>query len=68
VHAVEGSPFPLGTPIGFVFEHNGGAVGAIELNGLTPRLWLPAGDDDTRRAAVTAALALAIFWDPAQRP
>ena len=68
VHAVEGSPFPLGTPIGFVFEHNGGAVGAIELNGLTPRLWLPAADDDTRRAAVVAALALAIFWDPAQRP
>lgn len=68
VHAVEGSPFPLGTPIGYVFEQNGRAVGAIELNGLTPRLWLPAANDDTRRAAVTAALALAIFWDPAQRP
>lgn len=68
VHAVEGSPFPLGTPIGYVFEQNGRAVGAIELNGLTPRLWLPAANDDMRRAAVTAAMALAIFWDPAQRP
>lgn len=68
VHAVEGSPLPLGNPIGYVFEQDGRAVGAVELNGLVPRLWLPAGDDDTRRAAVAAAMALAIFWDPAQRP
>jgi hypothetical protein len=67
VHAVEGSPLPLGTPIGYVFERDGRAVGAVELNGLTPRLWLPAGDDDTRRASVAAAMALAVFWDPAQR-
>lgn len=68
VHALEGSPFPLATPIGYVFEQDGRAVGAIELNGLTPRLWLPAANDDTRRAAVVAAMALAILWDPAQRP
>ncbi|HET9025390.1 MAG TPA: hypothetical protein VFN64_12515, partial [Burkholderiaceae bacterium] len=68
VHAVEGSPLPLGTPIGYVFEQDGRAVGAVELNGLTPRLWLPAANDDTRRASVAAAMALAIFWDPAQRP
>lgn len=68
VHAVEGSPLPLDTPIGYVFERDGLAVGAVELNGLTPRLWLPAGNDDARRAAVAAAMALAIFWDPAQRP
>lgn len=68
VHAVEGSPFPLAAPIGYVFEQDGRAVGAIELNGLTPRLWLPGSSDDTRRAAVVAAMALAIFWDPAQRP
>jgi hypothetical protein len=67
VHAVEGSPLPLATPIGYVFEQDGRAVGAVELNGLAPRLWLPAGDDDTRRAAVAAAIALAIFWDPANR-
>lgn len=68
VHAVEGSPIPLGTPIGYVFERDGRPVGAVELNGLVPRLWLPAADDDARRAAVAAALALAVFWDPAQRP
>jgi hypothetical protein len=67
VHAVEGSLLPLGTPIGYVFERDGRAVGAVELNGLTPRLWLPAGDDDTRHASVAAAMALAVFWDPAQR-
>jgi hypothetical protein len=68
VHALEGSPIPLATPIGYVFERDGRAVGAIELNGLTPRLWLPTTDDDTRRAVVVAAMALAVFWDPAQRP
>lgn len=68
VHAVEGSPFPLGTPIGYVFEKDGAVVGAVELNGLTPRLWLPPANDDTRRAAVAAAMALAVFWDPANRP
>jgi hypothetical protein len=68
VHAIEGSPLPLGTPIGYLFEQDGRAVGAVELNGLTPRLWLPATNDDTRRASVAAAMALAIFWDPAQRP
>jgi hypothetical protein len=68
VHAVEGSPFPLGTPIGYVFEKNGTTVGAVELNGLTPRLWLPQANDDTRRAAIAAAMALAVFWDPANRP
>ena len=68
VHAVEGSPLPLDTPIGYVFEQDGRAVGAVELNGPTPRVWLPPAGDDTRRAAVIAALALAVFWDPAQRP
>jgi hypothetical protein len=68
VHAVEGSPLPLGTPIGYVFEREGRPVGAVELNGMTPRLWLPPADDDSRRAAVAAAMALAVFWDPAQRP
>lgn len=68
VHAIEGTPIPAGTPIGYAFEQGGRAVGAVELNGLTPRVWLPSANDDTRRAAVAAALALAIFWDPAQRP
>ena len=38
-----------------MFEKDGRAVGAVELNGLTPRLWLPESDDDTRRAAFAAA-------------
>jgi hypothetical protein len=67
VHTVQGSPLPLQAPIGYVFEQDGRAVGAVELNGLTPRLWLPpAGDVKTRQASLVAALALAVFWDPAQ--
>ena len=67
VHTVQGSPLPLQAPIGYVFEQDGRAVGAVELNGLTPRLWLPpARDAKTRQAVLVAALALAVFWDPAQ--
>jgi hypothetical protein len=67
VHQVQGSPLPLQTPIGYVFEAQGRAVGAIELNGLTPALWLPpAGDPQLRQAVLVAAVALAVFWDPAQ--
>lgn len=65
VHDLEGSAFPLATPIGYVFRLDGEAVGAIELNGI-PRLFLPRSDDiPLRRAVVTAAMALAVFWDPA---
>jgi hypothetical protein len=65
VHALEGSPLQLATPIGYVFERDGVAVGAIELNG-TPRLFLPADADvELRRAVVIGAVALGVFWDPA---
>jgi hypothetical protein len=68
VHQVQGSPLPLQTPIGYLFEAEGrGAVGAIELNGLTPALWLPpASEPQLRQAVLIAAVALAVFWDPAQ--
>ena len=67
VHAVEGSPLPLGTPIGYVFERDGRAVGAIELNGLTPRLWLPAATT-TRGALGRCGDGARGVLDPAQRP
>ncbi len=65
VHALEGSPIQTATPIGYVFEREGRVVGAVELNG-APRLFLPReGDVALRRAVVAGAMALAVFWDPA---
>lgn len=65
VHELEGSAFTLATPIGYLFLQNEVPVAAIELNG-RPRVYLPAADDiPLQRAVVTAAIALAIFWDPA---
>ncbi len=66
VHRVVGSPLPLPHPIGYVMERDGAAIGAVELNGPTPRLWLPEGGTrEARDAVLFAALALALLWDPA---
>jgi hypothetical protein len=65
VHNVQGSPLPLEQPIGYVMAHAGRPVGAIELNGSTPRLWRPAPGDALAEPVTLAALALALLWDPA---
>jgi hypothetical protein len=65
VHHVEGSPLPLDAPIGYVVRHRGVAVGAVELNGGSPRLWRPAEGDALREPVTLALLALALVWDPA---
>jgi hypothetical protein len=64
VHDVQGSPLPLEAPIGYTLAHEGRPVGAIELNGTTPRLWRPAGAP-LAEPVTLAALALALLWDPA---
>ncbi|MDZ7651452.1 MAG: hypothetical protein U5L03_02215 [Burkholderiaceae bacterium] len=55
----QGSPLPLEQPIGYVMSHQGRPVGAIELNGSTPRLWRPAPTDALAEPVTLAALALA---------
>lgn len=65
VHRVEGSPLPLDVPIGYVVTHQGRAVGAVELNGRTPRVWRPAAGDALHEPVTLAILALALVWDPA---
>lgn len=65
VHKMEGSPIAMANPIGYVFEQSGRPVGAIELNG-RPRLFIPQGTDTgLARTLTIAAVALSIFWDPA---
>ncbi|MBX3638115.1 MAG: hypothetical protein KF683_22310 [Rubrivivax sp.] len=64
VHRIEGSALPLAQPIGYVFSHGGREIGALEINGKTPRLWRPATGDALREPVTLAALALALLWDP----
>lgn len=67
LHNVQGSPLPLEAPIGYLFSQGGRPVGAVELNGRTPRLWRPASGDALHEPVTLAALALALMWDPANR-
>lgn len=66
VHRVEGSPLPLEAPFGYVLSRAGTPVGAVELDGLRPRLWRPAEGDPLRDEATVALVALALLWDPAR--
>jgi hypothetical protein len=68
VHSLAGSPIQTGTPIGYVFEQDGRPVGAVEVNG-APLIRIDrSADARTRRAVVVGALALGLFWDPANSP
>ncbi len=64
-HRLEGSALPLATPSGYVFERDGRTLGALDLNGAPAILFGSAADLAERRAILVAALALALFWDPA---
>jgi hypothetical protein len=66
VHDLQGSPIQIGTPIGYVFERDGAAVGAVEINGAPVITYASGMDAQTRRAILMAALALGLFWDPAE--
>lgn len=68
VHKIEGSPFEMANPIGYVFEQQGRTVGAIELNG-KPRLILADSQNEgLSRTLTIAAMALALLRDPANSP
>jgi hypothetical protein len=68
VHDIDGSPIQMGTPIGYLFELDGRPVGAVEVNGSPVIRISHAADACTRRAVVIGALALGLFWDPANSP
>jgi hypothetical protein len=66
VHDLQGSPIQIGAPIGYVFERDGQAVGAVDIIG-APVITYAAGENaETRRAVLMASLALGLFWDPAE--
>jgi len=65
VHEVQGSKLSLEAPIGYVMHHEGRPVGAVEINGSTPRLWRPAAGSTLHEPVTLAGLAVALLWDPA---
>lgn len=68
VHDLAGSPIQIGTPIGYLFEQDGRPVGAVEVNGSPTIRISRSADAATRRAVLIGALALGLFWDPANSP
>lgn len=65
-HDVEGSGIQLATPIGYLFEHHGVVVGAVEINGSPVIRHAPQTDPSVVRTLTVAAIALGLFWDPAE--
>jgi hypothetical protein len=55
---------PTPAPLGYVFELDGRAVGAIDLNG--PNKTIHVAPGPSRDAVIAGSLALAILWDPAE--
>jgi hypothetical protein len=65
VHEIAGSILPVSAPIGYVFERDGAAIGGVEINGEPVMFAAPGTAPADRRAIVLAAVALSVFWDPA---
>lgn len=65
MHRWEGAAFDSPQPVGYVVLRGGRAVGLLELNGPSPRLWRPPADSPLRPHVTQALLALALVWDPA---
>ena len=65
VHKLAGSPIEMANPIGYVFEQYGRPVGAVELNSSPVIFVRDLTDQQLSRTITVGAVALAIFWDPA---
>jgi hypothetical protein len=57
VHALEGSPVPMGTPAGYAVERDGQVVALVETMN-AGRVWLPGPADEGALAAAATALLL----------
>jgi hypothetical protein len=65
VHHLAGTSLPTSAPIGYLFEQDGKAVGAVELNGRPVLNVAPGASPQLRHALAISALALGVLWDPA---
>jgi len=63
-HRLQGTKWPLAQPAGYLLTKQGVVVAALDLTGVTPRLWRPRAASPEQEAATRAAIALALLWDP----
>jgi hypothetical protein len=64
VHRIQGSPLPSDEPVGYLMLDQGRPVAALDLLDSRPHLRVQTPDPGQRQAAVTAALLLALVWQP----
>lgn len=64
IHRDEGGGLSTATPLGYRFETDGRAVGAVDLNGPNKTVFAPRGGP-VREAVFAGSLALSVLWDPA---
>lgn len=66
VHRLMGSPLQTATPMGYSFQIANKIVGAVSLANKPIVHITNAASESDRQAVVAAAVALALFWDPAE--
>ncbi len=64
-HRLQGAVIDAPAPIGYIFERDGRAVAALDVNGTAVIRLADQGDGSLRKAVITASVALALFRDPA---
>ncbi|WP_426267526.1 hypothetical protein [Sphingomonas sp. LHG3443-2] len=64
IHRDQNGSLAAATPLGYRFEADGRAVGAVDLNGTNKTLFAPR-DRRAREAVFAGGLALSVLWDPA---
>ncbi len=65
VHDLQGSAFQLAQPAGYLLQHEGQPVAALDLSDRVPQLRQVAAAPEVQRAVLLAAVALGLLWDPA---
>lgn len=65
IHRDAGGGLPTPHALGYMFEADGREIGAVDLNGTNKTIFAPRGGAD-REAVIAGAIALSIFWDPAE--
>jgi hypothetical protein len=65
IHRDAGGGLPVPHALGYLFEADGRAIGAVDLNGGNKTIFAPRSGAD-REAVIAGAVALSIFWDPAE--
>ena len=64
IHRDQAGGLAAASPLGYRFEADGRAVGAVDLNGVSKTLFAPRGGPG-REAVFAGSLALSVLWDPA---